>query len=179
MKSPVKRDCERDNTMSVNKIFTLVFLKKNSEVLLGYKTRGLGRGLWNGFGGKVEKNETIANCAKRELEEECSLVAKDLKHIGVVRYDLPYENSADIVHIFTCSQYDGCEKASEEMDPIQWYDFSAIPYAKMWPDSPQWYPLMLKEKFFAARVTYSDPDTITDTKIEEFEDLASALKVAN
>ncbi|XP_044253583.1 7,8-dihydro-8-oxoguanine triphosphatase-like [Tribolium madens] len=179
MHSPVKRDSNRDNTMAVNKVFTLVFLKKNNAVLLGYKTRGLGKGLWNGFGGKVEKNETIANCAKRELEEECSLVAKELKHIGVVRYDLPYVNSADIVHIFTCSQFDGCEQASEEMNPIKWYKFSDIPYSKMWPDSAQWYPFMLQDKFFAARVTYINPDTITATKIEEFKDLTSALKGAN
>lgn len=177
MKSPVKRN-SNSGPMSVNKLFTLVFLKKNNSVLLGYKTRGLGKGLWNGFGGKVEKDETLVNCAKRELQEECNLMANNLTHIGVVRYDLPYENSADVVHIFTCTNWGGQEEPSEEMNPIQWYKFTEIPFGKMWPDSAQWYPYMLENKFFSARVTYSDPETITDTKIEEFCDLESALKVA-
>jgi 8-oxo-dGTP diphosphatase/2-hydroxy-dATP diphosphatase len=59
MKSPIKRDANSVATMPVGKIFTLVFLKRNSSVLLGLKTRGLGEGLWNGFGGKVEENETV------------------------------------------------------------------------------------------------------------------------
>ncbi|KAJ2178209.1 Nudix (Nucleoside diphosphate linked moiety X)-type motif 1, partial [Coemansia sp. RSA 551] len=49
-------------------IFPLEGDKDVSQVLLGLKKRGLGDGLWNGFGGKVEAGETIAACAHRELE---------------------------------------------------------------------------------------------------------------
>jgi 8-oxo-dGTP diphosphatase / 2-hydroxy-dATP diphosphatase len=34
-------------------------------VLLGLKKKGFGKGKWNGFGGKVEKNETILEAAIR------------------------------------------------------------------------------------------------------------------
>ena len=37
------------------------------------KKRGFGMGKWNGFGGKVELNETIYNAAERELKEECNI----------------------------------------------------------------------------------------------------------
>lgn len=42
------------------KLFTLMFLA-NSEgkLLLGMKKRGFGSGKYNGFGGKVEKGETV------------------------------------------------------------------------------------------------------------------------
>lgn len=47
------------------KIMTLTMIIKNDEVLLGMKNRGIGTGKWNGFGGKVEPNETIDDAAKR------------------------------------------------------------------------------------------------------------------
>ena len=39
------------------------------RVLLGRKKRGMGFGKWNGFGGKIEKGETMRQCAVRELRE--------------------------------------------------------------------------------------------------------------
>ena len=47
------------------KQFTLVFVLDESRILLGLKKRGFGCGRWNGFGGKVEAGETIAEAAKR------------------------------------------------------------------------------------------------------------------
>lgn len=178
MITPINTKINNINTMSVQKLFTLVFIKRKNSVLLGLKTRGLGKGLWNGFGGKVEENETVEDCAKRELEEECNLIAKDLKHIGVVKYDLMYDNSADVVHIFTCTKFEGRETASEEMNPIKWYEFDKIPFQQMWPDSIHWYPSMLSEKYFSAQVTYSDENTIRDSIIKEYGSLKNALKLA-
>jgi len=59
------------------KRFTLVFVVKGGEILLGMKKRGFGKGKWNGFGGKVEKNESIPAAAQRgvqrRFEEICLL----------------------------------------------------------------------------------------------------------
>lgn len=41
------------------KIFTLMFVVEDNRVLLGFKKRGFGSGKYNGFGGKVELNESI------------------------------------------------------------------------------------------------------------------------
>ena len=51
--------------MTSKKLFTLIFVRNGSEVLLGLKKRGFGVGKWNGFGGKVEPGETISQGAKR------------------------------------------------------------------------------------------------------------------
>jgi len=45
---------------------TLTLILKNDEMLLGMKNRGMGKGKWNGFGGKVEPNESIDDAAKRQ-----------------------------------------------------------------------------------------------------------------
>lgn len=47
------------------KVLTLVLIRKPNEVLLGYKKRGFGSNKWNGFGGKVEDNESICEAAIR------------------------------------------------------------------------------------------------------------------
>jgi 8-oxo-dGTP pyrophosphatase MutT (NUDIX family) len=43
-----------------------VVVQQGDRVLLGEKKRGFGEGYYNGFGGKVEKAETILEAAKRE-----------------------------------------------------------------------------------------------------------------
>ena len=51
-----------------NKLLTLLFVLRTQptpQVLLGYKKRGFAQGRWNGFGGKVEPNETIRDAAVR------------------------------------------------------------------------------------------------------------------
>lgn len=50
-----------------NKQLTLVFVIEKSRILLGFKKRGFGVGRWNGFGGKVEKQESIEEAAKRRV----------------------------------------------------------------------------------------------------------------
>lgn len=51
--------------MASKKVLSLVFVRESSKILLGYKKRGYGKGWWNGFGGKVEKGETIIEGALR------------------------------------------------------------------------------------------------------------------
>ena len=41
------------------KVLTLVYIRDDEKVLLGMKKRGFGQGKWNGFGGKVQKKESI------------------------------------------------------------------------------------------------------------------------
>lgn len=38
------------------------------QLLLGYKKRGFGKDMYNGFGGKVEPGESVSEAAHRELK---------------------------------------------------------------------------------------------------------------
>ena len=53
--------------MVANKVLTLAFVQEQARVLLGLKKQGFGQGRWNGFGGKVEKGETVEEGAKRSF----------------------------------------------------------------------------------------------------------------
>lgn len=50
------------------KLLTLVFIQKCNQILLGYKKRGFGASKWNGFGGKVNFNESITDAAVRSVK---------------------------------------------------------------------------------------------------------------
>lgn len=74
--------------MYIRKLFTLVFLRNDTHILLGLKKRGFGVNKWNGFGGKVEPNETIIDAAIRELQEECCVFVEksNLTNIGHLEF---------------------------------------------------------------------------------------------
>lgn len=159
-------------------IYSLVFVKQNSNILLGLKKRGLGVGKWNGFGGKVENNESLLEAALRELKEESFLTAKTLKQIGVLVYEVSHRSRVDIVHVFTTNDFTGTPAESDEMSP-KWFEVKNIPFENMWPDSKLWYPYILNDKYFVAHVIYKNDNDITHDDIKEHESLSSALKAVD
>ncbi|KAJ0176933.1 hypothetical protein K1T71_006942 [Dendrolimus kikuchii] len=160
--------------MSLKKLYTLVFLKNNGEVLLGLKKRGFGVNKWNGFGGKVEINESIIEAAVRELKEEsCMLVQpSDLRNVGHLEFTFEGDRLMMDVRVFTASTFEGLATETEEMIP-KWYKFQDIPYDKMWLDDKYWFQYMLNDKFFYATFHYQGFDKILEHRIEELESMES------
>lgn len=73
------------------------------EVLLGFMKIGFGAGKSKGFGGNVERSETISQAALPELQEECSLVGmgSDLDYAGQLTSIFPVrEDWSQTVHVF-------------------------------------------------------------------------------
>ncbi|KAL1413267.1 hypothetical protein Q8F55_001022 [Vanrija albida] len=120
--------------------FSLVFVIRDETertVLLGKKKRGLGKGMFNGFGGKREPGETMQECAIRELQEECGLrVAREhMQPRGTLTIVRPAaeESGATIVaniHLFTARQWQGAPVETEEMTPA-WFNIEGMPYDEM------------------------------------------------
>lgn len=137
------------------KIFTLVLVMRNSEILLGLKKRGLGEGKWNGFGGKVEFGETVIRAAMRELCEESGIVADEcnLLQRGIITMDFANGEDSFEIHVFLCTNYKGEITETEEMKP-QWFDIHHIPYDLMWSEARLWYPVFLSGHPFEASFSY-------------------------
>lgn len=125
---------------------SLVFpLRKDGSVLLGRKRRGMGLGKWNGFGGKIEQGETMRDCACRELQEECGLLAcpDDLKAVGYLYFHQPSDPTWS--HggvIYFLHQWEGIISPSDEMEPA-WFSVENLPYNDMWEADRIWLPMML------------------------------------
>lgn len=134
---------------------------KDDHVLLAMKNQGLGAGRWNGFGGKVEENESIEEAAIRELQEEVSVTAIELNKLGVLEFTFQNKNMILEVHTFRVDNFKGEPVASEEMLDPQWFHFDSIPYSQMWSDDEFWLPLLLQNKKFKGKFLFdrlSDPE---------------------
>ncbi|XP_012258950.2 oxidized purine nucleoside triphosphate hydrolase-like [Athalia rosae] len=151
--------------MAAKQIFSLVFVRNKSDILIGMKKRGFGQGKWNGFGGKVESHETILQGAIRGLEEESSLKAENLKNVGILEFEFEGSPTPLEVHVFETFAYTGTIKESEDILP-KWYNLKDVPFKNMWPDDELWFPYMLRGEFFKGKFLYRGEDTILKHNIE-------------
>lgn len=154
----------------IKTVYTLSFVQKNSQILLGLKKRGFGQGLWNGFGGKVNKDETIKLAACRELKEESGLIATNIEQSGILKFE--WENSLELleVHVFRVLEFTGHIMETDEMKPV-WFYLDEIPFTKMWPDDVYWLPLFLKKVKFKGQFLFADKNTIIDYQLSTVDDL--------
>jgi len=112
-----------------------VLVLKDNKVLLGLRNPDKvkasselqGQGTWTMPGGKVEWMETLADAAKRELEEETSLVATDLE-IFSVSDDIKGE-AHYVTMGFLAKDYTGEVKAMEPETILEWkwFDINNLP----------------------------------------------------
>jgi len=125
-------------TLSVVTFLVKESPKKELEVCLGLKKKGYySEGKYNGLGGKIEPGEKPEEAAIREVLEESSLKIETpfLNKKGLLKYFEPDRNW--IVHVFTCNQWQGKIKESNEMKPF-WFKLSQLPFSKMWENDALW-----------------------------------------
>ena len=148
------------------KIYTLIFVHKAKQILLGMKKRGFGQGKWNGFGGKLEEGETIEESAIREMYEESGLQVSDLKQIGINRFYYTEGDKLMETYVFVTDTFTGDPTESEETLP-KWFDIDKLPYDSMWPDDKFWMPYLLDGKIFEAEFTFDPNNNLLSHKITE------------
>ena len=149
-------------------VLTLSLIKNDSQVLLGMKKRGFGAGKWNGFGGKIEPNETLNDAAVREIEEEAGIAVQtsDIERVGI--HEFIYVDKIHEVHVFDVLHYSGGVTETAEMKP-KWFSYDQIPYNEMWEDDKYWMPLYLKGKKFRGRFTFDTSDALLTSDLVEVE----------
>ena len=66
----------------------LIILDERRGVLLGMKKRGWGKGRWNGYGGKIHKEELVEEALKREVLEEAGVEPVSPQKMGEILFTL-------------------------------------------------------------------------------------------
>lgn len=150
------------------KTLSLLFLRKDDQILLAMKKRGFGEGRWNGVGGKVEEGESIEAAMIREAQEEIGVTPTVFEKVGDIRFDEYFKGEPTLmhVHIFTATKWEDEPTESEEMKP-QWFSTQAIPYDSMWSDDPHWLPQVIEGKKVSADFKLDESDAILSYDVKE------------
>ncbi|MBU1104667.1 8-oxo-dGTP diphosphatase [Candidatus Parcubacteria bacterium] len=141
----------------MKKIYTICLLVRPGEVLLGLKKRGFLVGKLNGSGGKLQGDETLEDCGKRETWEEFGVQINTMKKFGEVFFydpDLTHE-----CHVFVVTSWEGEPCETEEMKP-SWYRVEDVPYQMMGQADKFWLPSILEGKKICASFYYEDSDDL-------------------
>lgn len=151
---------------------TLLFLRRDNEILLAMKKRGFGEGLYNGVGGKLEVGETIEQALLRETREEIGVVP--MNYTKVAELDFIQDAQTDdpwhmYVYAYLCDEWQGEPAESEEMAP-KWFALEDIPYSEMWQDDEFWLPMVLTGDKVTGMFTFDENDKLLShsVMVQEF-----------
>ncbi|KAJ1893915.1 hypothetical protein LPJ66_005487 [Kickxella alabastrina] len=156
-----------------HRLLTLIFPLNppRAQVLLGLKKRGFGQNKYNGFGGKVEPQESISQGAIRELTEESCLRARSVNKRGVLFFYFENDPVTMEVHVFDTVEYEGEWEETEEMAP-KWFGVGDMPFDRMWKDDERWWPMFIRGKKFIGRFWFlEDQVTIVREELAEVDSL--------
>ena len=107
-----------------------IIVEKDGMVLLIRRGNDPFKGMYAIPGGFLEYGkERLEETAKRELQEETSLIVKlnDLELIGV--YSNPQRDPRGHVvsHVYVARNYNGIVKAGDDADRYQWFNLDSLP----------------------------------------------------
>ena len=128
----------------------LAVIEKNRSFLFIAKRRGLGSGLLNFPGGKVEAGENPEECAVRETLEEVKVRVVRAEKLGEIVFD---HGKLERAHVFLVEQVDGIPVETEEAVPF-WLPY--LPELSTWPDDVVWFTYVLLRKKFRCYFKFSE-----------------------
>lgn len=103
-----------------------IVLIEGGKVLLVRRGREPFRGEWAVPGGRIEENETVEQCARREMKEETGLDVELLKLTGI--YSDPKRDPRGIIAAAWLVRRVGGEvKAGDDADEAAWFPLGALP----------------------------------------------------
>lgn len=101
-------------------------LIENGKVLLVRRRHMPEKGKWAIPGGRIEDNETVEECLKRELREEIGVDVAPIRLFGV--YSKPERDPRGIISlVYLVQRINGELKAGSDADEVRWFDLSTLP----------------------------------------------------
>lgn len=148
------------------KIATMCYLiKDDREVLLLHRVKEPFKGFLVPPGGKKEAGEDIFQCIKREMYEETGFLIED-PQIRVVTSEIGPENYNWILFIFTCKDFSGEMKESNE-GKLSWVELNSIEKQNLSQIDKLMLPYVFEDKQYIMYLKYDEDKICTIEKIEE------------
>lgn len=127
---------------------TLCYPIRGTQVLMGFKTKKIGKDRWNGYGGGIDGDETPIQSGIREMDEEVGLEAyeRGMEKVAVIDFHNIKSDGEEFtcrVHIFLVKEWSGEPKETDEMLTPTWFEMDSLP-ENMMPSDKIWLPMVLQ-----------------------------------
>ena len=104
----------------VRVLATLVYAIRGDEVLLHRRVKDPNKGLWVAPGGKLEPDESPAECAIREMREESGLAVSELSLRGIMTEVSPRPDYQWLTFIFAATRWSGDVAPAPGVGEFRW-----------------------------------------------------------
>lgn len=103
-------------------------------------------GKYNGLGGKMENDEDVVECMRREIREEANLECTDMQLRGTISWPGFGPNGEDwLGFVFLVTAYEGTAPESNEEGTLEWMPLETIMDLPMWEGDRQFLPLVFDD----------------------------------
>lgn len=106
-----------------------VLVWRNQQLLLGRRIAKNQSTCWQFPGGHLEENESVIECARREVLEETGLSVENCRHLGFTDKTFVIGDSQYITLLVSCEYSTGAAQTLEpdKCEIWQWFDWHQLP----------------------------------------------------
>ena len=143
----------RKRQIKVSRQVVVIYQRmKDAAVLMGPKTRKIGKGRWMLPGGKNCKKEEPISAARREGRQETGLKIYGLYYKGQVRVSISKTGELRVIDLFLANQWTGTLKPNKEFSYLQFRSIAKIPWYRMLPWDEAWLRPILENSEWKVKV---------------------------
>ena len=100
-------------------------------------------GKYNGLGGKIERDEDVVACMRREIREEAAIECESMQLRGTISWPGFGRNGEDwLGFVFVIDGWSGTPLESNAEGALEWIEIERIPELNLWDGDRQFLPLV-------------------------------------
>jgi 8-oxo-dGTP diphosphatase len=123
-----------------------VFSPDRSRVLMIHRNARPGDlhlGKYNGLGGKIERDEDVVACMRREIREEAGIECGAMRLRGTISWPGFGKNGEDwLGFVFVVDTFSGTPLERNPEGTLEWVQVERIPELPLWEGDRQFLPLV-------------------------------------
>lgn len=103
-------------------------------------------GKYNGLGGKMDKEEDVATCMKREIQEEAGIIVTQMHLRGTINWTNFGKKGEDwLGFIFLITAYEGTPNPRSPEGPLEWIPIKHLHTLPIWEGDRYFLPLVFDQ----------------------------------